>query len=141
MRRDRVEGIQGAVLRVKLKYLEDWNNSRRKHAKLYSELLKDVDVITPIEKGYNKHIYHIYQIRTKKRDALQEFLKSNEIFTNIHYKTPIHLQKAYKFLSHKKGDFPISERVVDEILSLPMFPELKEEEIQFVVEKIKEFLK
>ncbi len=137
----RMEGIQGAVLRVKLKHLGDWTNSRRKNAELYNELLKDIDVITPIEKEYAKHVYHIYQIRTKKRDSMQEFLKSNEIFTNIHYKIPIHLQKAYEFLGYNKGDFPITEKVVDETLSLPMFPELKEEEIRFVVEKIKEFLK
>ncbi|MCK4462781.1 MAG: DegT/DnrJ/EryC1/StrS family aminotransferase [Candidatus Omnitrophica bacterium] len=135
----RLDEIQATMLRVKLKYLDEWNNKRREHARLYNELLKEVEGIeTPFESDYVKHIYHLYVIRSKNRDKLQQYLTSNGISTGIHYPIPIHLQKAYKYLKYKKGDFPITEEYVNEILSLPMYPELRDDEIERVCEKIKE---
>lgn len=137
----RFEELQAAVLRVKLKHLDKWISERRKNAKLYDELLEDCNVIRPIEKEYNKHVYHLYVIRVKERQKLMEHLNSKGIQTAIHYPTPIHLQEAYSHLGHKRGSFPIAEKCVDEILSLPMYPELKQEETEFIAKAIKEFLK
>ncbi|MBS3097299.1 DegT/DnrJ/EryC1/StrS family aminotransferase [Candidatus Woesearchaeota archaeon] len=134
---ERLDALQAAILRVKLKHLDSWNKKRRENAALYNELFEGSNIITPNEAEYAKHIYHLYVIRAKNRDKLKEHLKSQGINTVIHYPIPLHLQEAYKKLSHKKGDFPITEKCSDEILSLPMFPELKEEEIRFIVDKIK----
>ena len=136
----RLDSMQAAVLLAKLPHLENWNNNRRALAKLYNELLSDVGVMIPFESEGYRHIYHIYVIRTKKRDQMFAYLKSKQIFCGIHYPIPIHLQKAYKDLPYKEGDFPITEIYSQEILSLPMFPELKEEQIRYVVGVIKEFL-
>lgn len=136
----RMEGIQGAVLGVKLKYLEEWNEKRRKNAEFYNKLFKNNDVIVPYEAEYAKHIYHIYGIRTKNRDKLRDFLTRNGIATGIHYPIPVHLQKAYSDMGFKKGSFPVSEQVSDEILSIPMYPELTEEQMSYVADKVKEFL-
>jgi len=136
----RLDEIQAGILRVKLKRLNAWNNLRRKNASIYNELLKDIEeVITPFEDEYVRHIYHLYVIRTKKRNELQEYLKFREIGTGLHYPIPLHLQKAYKYLGYKEGDFPAAEKVAREGLSLPMFPELREEQIKEVVFRIKEF--
>lgn len=138
----RLEGIQGAVLGAKLKYLSEWNNKRRKNAKYYNERLSNLDKIkTPVESEYGKHIYHLYIIQIDKRDELQKFLKSKGIATGLHYPTPIHLQPAYSHLGLTKDLFPITESYVKKILSLPMFPELEKEEIDFVVDSIADFLK
>lgn len=134
----RLDEIQAAILRVKLKYLDGWNDKRRKHAKLYNELLENVSGIeTPIEKDYVKHVYHLYVIRCKDRDELQQYLSSKGVSTGIHYPIPVHLQKAYEHLEYKHGNFPITEKFSKEILSLPMFPELTENEIEVVVGLIK----
>jgi dTDP-4-amino-4,6-dideoxygalactose transaminase len=135
----RLEGIQGAVLAVKLKHLDQWNDSRRKNAGLYREYLKGTDVGLPQEMPYAKHVYHVFCIRVKDRENLINFLKDKGIFTNIHYPIPIHLQKAYSFLGYKKGDFSVTEGCMDQILSLPMFAELTEEEIKYTADRIKEF--
>lgn len=135
----RLDTIQAAVLRVKLRYIEKWNGSRRRHAKLYNELLGGV-VELPVEKEYAKHVYHLYVIRTKKRDELQGYLSKKGIASLIHYPIPIHLQKAYSDLNLGEGSFPITERYANEILSLPMFPELADEEIAYICESIKEFV-
>jgi len=137
----RLEEIQAAVLKVKLKYLEGWIEARRKNAKIYDELLEESDVVIPVEKNYNRHVYHLYVIRVKERQKLTEYLNSKGIQTAIHYPTPIHLQEAYSFLNYKRGSFPVAEKCVDEILSIPMFPELKEEEIKTVSNEIKNFLR
>ena len=110
----RLDEIQAAVLRVKLKYLDGWNDKRRKLTRLYNSLLRDI-VDTPIEKDFAKHIYHLYVIRTKNRDPLQKYLKEKEIGTNIHYPIPIHEQEAYKDLGYKKREFPITENYAQEI--------------------------
>lgn len=137
----RLEEIQAAVLRVKLRHLGKWLQMRRKNASLYNEKLKNADIVTPIEKNYNKHVYHLYVVRTKNRQKLVEHLSSREIQTGIHYPTPIHLQEAYGFLGYKKGSFPVAEQYAEEILSLPMYPELKEDEISYVAEAIKKKFK
>ena|SRR3989338_816664 len=137
----RFDEIQAAILRVKLRHLNKWIELRRKNTKIYNELLEDCDAVIPVEKEYNKHVYHLYVIRVKQRQKLIEHLNSKGVQTAIHYPTPIHLQEAYSFLGYKKGSFPIAEQYVDGILSLPMYPELKQEEIVFVVKSVKEFLK
>jgi dTDP-4-amino-4,6-dideoxygalactose transaminase/methionyl-tRNA formyltransferase len=137
----RLDSLQAAILNVKLKYIEEWNEKRRKNAALYSKLLSSVPgVVIPNSHPDFKHVYHLYVIRTGIRDKLLEFLKNSNIFAGIHYPIPIHLQKAYEELGYKKGSFPVTEKFADEILSLPMFPELTEEEIIFVVETIKKAL-
>ncbi len=134
----RMDGFQGAVLSVKLKYLNQWNDARRKNAQLYNELLANIDsIITPTEADYAKHIYHIYAIRTQSRDAFMAALAENDVFCGIHYPIPLHLQDAYSSLGYKKGDFPIAEKCCEQIVSLPMFPELTPEQIEYVIEKIK----
>ena len=137
----RLDGIQAAVLRVKLKYLDEWNQARRRYARAYNELLKDDRIITPYCADYARHVYHLYVIRTEDRDGLKEHLEKNEIFPGIHYPLPLHLQPAYEYLGHREGDFPVSEMAAKEILSLPMFAELKGEEIEKIAELIKDYLK
>lgn len=127
-------------MRIKLKKLDEWNDLRRKNAKLYSKLLKNTNVIPPVERRDSKHVYYLYVVRSSHRDELQGWLKSKKIETMIHYPIPIHLQDVYKDLGHKKGDFPITEKCANEILSLPMFPELQPEQIKkslFVLEILK----
>lgn len=136
----RMEGIQGAVLGIKIKYLDIWNEKRRKNAEIYNNLLKGLDIITPENANYSKHIYHIYAIRLKNRDKLREFLAKKGISTGIHYPIPIHIQKAYSSLKLKKGSFPVSEKIASEILSLPIYPELSIEQIEYITDSIKEFL-
>ena len=134
----RMDGFQGAVLSVKLKYLAGWNEARRRNAQLYNSLLADVDdIITPIEADYAKHVYHIYAIRTKNRDSLKKVLAEKDIFCGIHYPVPIHLQDAYKFLGYRKGSFPVAEGCAEQLLSLPMFAELSQEQINSVCYEIK----
>lgn len=138
----RMEGIQGAVLGVKLKYLEDWTKKRRHAAKKYCELLKDVKQIKlPEEMSYANHVYHLFVIQTKDRDKLQKFLNENEVSTGLHYPIPLHLQKCFEHLGYKRGDFPVTEKLADECLSLPMFPDLSDEQIEFACDKIKVFFK
>jgi len=138
----RMDGIQAAVLNTKLNHLENWTEMRRKNAKLYNKLLQGIKgIILPIEHEKAKHVYHLYVIRTEQRDNLLDFLKKNGISAGIHYPIPLHLQPVYKHLNHKEGDFPITENSSKEILSLPMFPELTQEQITYICEKIKEFNK
>ncbi len=136
----RLDEIQAAILRVKLKKLDEWNELRRKNASIYNELLEDVDeVVIPLEADDAKHVYHLYVIRTHKRGELQEWLKSRGIGTGLHYPVPLHLQKAHAYLGYEEGDFPVAEECAKQILSLPMFPELTREEIEKVVSEIKRF--
>lgn len=137
----RLDELQAAVLRVKLKHLDQWNEERRKKAKIYTERLAPLGIVCPSEGLGVKHVYHLYVIRTKERDALQGFLKKKGIQTLIHYPVPIHLQKAYEDLGYRQGDLPLTEQCSLEILSLPFFPELKEYEIEEVTESIRSFMK
>jgi dTDP-4-amino-4,6-dideoxygalactose transaminase len=137
----RMDGFQGAVLSVKLKYIAEWNEARRRNAQLYNKLLAAVDdVIIPMEADYNKHVYHVYAIRTKDRDTLIKTLAEKEIFCGIHYPVPLHLQEAYKFLGRGKGSFLVTERCAEEFISLPMFAELTQGQIERVTNEIKCFL-
>src|SRR5512145_332385 len=134
----RLDGIQGAVLNVKLKYLNNWNDGRRKHAKDYTTGLSSVkDIIVPMEAEYAKHVYHIYAIRVKDRDKLMAYLGEKGISCGIHYPVPLHLQAAYGFIKKGEGSFPIAEKCASEYLSLPMFAELTDEHVAYVIEQIK----
>ncbi len=135
----RLDEIQAAVLRVKLKHLDTWTNKRREIATLYQQLLFNSNVQLPCERKWAKHVYHLFVIRINKRDALKDYLQERGVGTQIHYPIPIHLQEAYKKLGYKAGDFPISERNAGEILSLPIYPELTTEEIEAVAGLITEF--
>jgi dTDP-4-amino-4,6-dideoxygalactose transaminase len=136
----RMDGFQGAVLSVKLRQLAAWNEARRKNAQLYNELLVDTDgIVIPKEADYARHVYHIYAIRTQNRDNLINHLARQDLHCGIHYPVPIHLQTAYSSLRINKGQFPVAERCAQEYISLPMFPELKEEQIRRVVHGIESF--
>jgi dTDP-4-amino-4,6-dideoxygalactose transaminase len=132
----RLEGLQGAVLNVKLKHLDRWNELRREHAARYDELLQGSGLVLPREMPYARHVYHLYVVQTAARAALQQKLSGAGVHTGIHYPIPIHLQPAYAFLKHKPGDFPEAERQAERVLSLPMFPELTESELMRVAEAI-----
>ena len=120
----RLEGIQGAVLRVKLRHLEAWTEARRSAASRYDTLLAGSGIPTPEAMSYARHVYHVYAIRTLHRHAWQEALQAQDIQTGIHYPIPVHLLPAYADLGYKAGDFPHAEQAANEVLSLPMFPEL-----------------
>ena len=137
----RMDGFQGAVLSVKLKHLPAWNDARKRNARFYDELLADADdVITPVEVDRAGHVYHVYAIRTKDRDALINYLAEKNVYCRIHYPIPIHLQNAYSFLGKGKGSFPVAEKCAEQLVSLPMFPELSEEQIEYVVRETKHFI-
>jgi dTDP-4-amino-4,6-dideoxygalactose transaminase len=140
----RLDSFQGAVLRVKLPYLDSWSNQRKTNADRYRDLFTNAglteQIAVPFERENCRHIYNQYVIRVpNKRDELRAFLTKNEIGTDIYYPVPLHLQECFAFLGYKKGDFPESERAADETLALPIFPELKEHQQEYVVEKIREF--
>ena len=120
----RLEGLQGAVLRVKLRHLETWTEARRAAAARYDALFAGSAVATPVASTGNRHVYHLYVIRTGQRQRLQEALLARGVQTGIHYPTPVHLLPAFASLGHHVGDFPHGERAAAEVLSLPMFPEL-----------------
>jgi dTDP-4-amino-4,6-dideoxygalactose transaminase len=135
----RLDTLQAAVLRVKLKRLDVWNSARRQHASLYNRLLADFDLVRPSEADYAESIWHLYVIRSANRDALQAHLAAHGIATGIHYPIPIHLQPAYRDLGYRKGEFPVTEQYAAEILSLPMYAELSADAITWVAEVIREF--
>ncbi len=135
----RLDEIQAAILNVKLGHLESWNETRRNHSGLYNNLLSDSSVVIPSEESYAKHIFHLYVIRTKDQKKLQEWLKTKKVFTSIHYPTPIHFQPAYRDRGYQKGDLPMSEKYATEILSLPMYPELEEDQIHYICWTIRSF--
>ncbi|MGZ4974997.1 MAG: DegT/DnrJ/EryC1/StrS family aminotransferase, partial [Limisphaerales bacterium] len=137
----RMDGIQGAVLRVKLKGLDKGNEARRAHAKQYGELLGGcADIVLPKEASYGKHVYHVYAIRVKNRDTVLKALTDLGIGCGIHYPVPVHLTKAYASLGLGRGSFPVAEKCADEFLSLPMFPELTREQIAVVAEVLQQVL-
>jgi dTDP-4-amino-4,6-dideoxygalactose transaminase len=135
----RLDEIQAAILRVKLRHLDRWNQERREKAKTYDHLLGSARVTSPVEKEYAYHVYHLYVIRTKRRNELQAFLKERGIDTLIHYPIPIHLQRAFRDLGYRQGDFPTAERSSREVLSLPFFPEITDPEMEEVVDGIRSF--
>ena len=135
----RLDTIQAAVLRVKLKKLDSWNIARRKWADLYDKLLGGIGVRTIKIRDFGEPARHIYAIRVERRDELLDFLRQNGVGAGIHYPIPLHIQKAFDWLGYKQGDFPISEKIAKEELSLPLFPELTEKEVEQVVSLIQGF--
>lgn len=137
----RMEALQGAILGVKLKHLEGWTKARRAHAKRYDEKLKGLPLGIPQTPAGVRHVYHVYPVLTDKRDRLQEYLTAKGVQTNIHYPIPVHLQKAYAGLGHKPGDFPLAEKACAQLLSLPLFPEMTEAQVDEVAEVVRAGLK
>ena len=137
----RLEGIQGAVLGVKLKHLAHWTRERQRVANRYAELLKDTPLQLPTVTAGNESAWHLYTVRSPRRDELKKFLDENKIGNAVHYPMPLHLQKVYASLGYKPGDFPVAEKASREVLSLPMFPELTDAQIQRVADVVKEFFR
>lgn len=137
----RMDGFQGAVLDKKLAHLPAWTDARRKHARQYCELLAEVEgVVTPQEEDFARHVYHVFAIRCSNRDDLIEALKEQDIHCGIHYPVPVHLQGAYSDLGYGPGSFPVVESCVRELVSLPMFPELTEGQVETVCEAVRDFV-
>lgn len=134
----RLDTLQAAILRVKLRHLEHWNAARRRHADQYQHLLADM-VMTPPVAGYGEPVWHLYVIHVAERDALRSYLTGRGIATGIHYPVPVHLQPAYEELGYRLGDFPVTERSANQCISLPMYPELTPTLIERVAEVISEF--
>lgn len=139
----RLDELQAAILRVKLKHLSGWNKARMEYAALYDAGFKkyglEEKIVLPKQMQDRLHIYHLYCIRTEKRDELKKFLQTKGIATAIHYPLSIHLQEAYRYLGYKEGDFPNSELATRQILALPMYPEMKQEQITSIIENIRDF--
>ena len=138
----RLDSIQAGWLSVKLRHLEKWNELRRAHAHRYHELLAEAKdaIVVPMEASWTKGVYHLYVVRVADREAFQAALAQAGIGTGIHYPIPLHLQKAYESLNFKQGDFPVTERVAAEIVSLPMFPQMTSEQVDEVSKRVKEFV-
>ena len=135
----RMEGIQGAVLGVKLKHLAKWTAERRRVAHRYHELLANTPLQLPREASWGESAYHLYVVRHPRRDDLKRHLEANGVGCALHYPLPLHLQKCYANLGHKAGDFPIAEKAARECLSLPIYPELTDAQIQRVAEVVRDF--
>lgn len=138
---DRLDTLQAAILRLKLRKLDKWNKMRQDAALIYNQILGGIPgIITPYSSSSVKHVYHVYAIRIQKRDQLYDRLNKLGIGAIVHYPVPLHLQEAYKNLGHQAGEFPVSERTAREIISLPMYPHIKKAQIRFVCETIKGFV-
>jgi dTDP-4-amino-4,6-dideoxygalactose transaminase len=135
----RLDTLQAAVLNCKLQYLDEWNEMRRNHARRYCDQLKGLPVKCPVEQKECRHIYHLFVIQTEQRNALSAYLKDKEISCGIHYPIPVHLQTAYSDSGYGRGDFPVTEQFSERILSLPMFPELADDQIDYICESIRSF--
>lgn len=135
----RLDTLQAAVLRVKLKYLDAWNAARREHAQLYGELLADSPIVRPAEADYAEPVYHLYAVRAKDRDGLRAYLRDKGIATGIHYPIPIHLQPACRDLGYEKGSFPVTEEYAEQVLSLPMYAELTHALMEYTARAICDF--
>lgn len=138
----RLDGLQAAILTVKLNYILDWTENRRKAANKYKEFLKNQEhVVLPKERSYSKHSYHLFVIRAERRDELAAYLKTKNIETSIHYPQALPNMKAYAYLNYTRDDFPVASGYEDKILSLPIFPEITNSQIEYVVENINAFYK
>lgn len=135
----RLDELQAAILKVKLRHLDEWNAKRRNHAGLYNRLLREAALTTPVEMSYGKHCYHLYVVASKHRDDLQTFLRDNGVGALVHYPVPVHLQGAYQDLGLGTGALPVTEQCAREVLTLPVAPELTEEQIGKVCDLIVEF--
>ena len=138
---ERLDALQAAILGAKLPHLEEWTEARRHHAGRYTELLEGVDLVPPWEAPDVRHVYHLYVVRTPRRDDLHSHLKENGIGAGIHYPVPLHRQPAFIDLGYSGLSLPETERVAAEVLSLPIYPELTEEQMSYIAERIREFLK
>lgn len=136
----RLDTIQAAILRIKLRHLDDWIESRRKIAALYTDLFAEVSIDVPVESNTSQHVYHLYVIRTSSRDALQTHLRENGIGTAIHYPAPVHQQPFYARANDSQRSFPVAEQTCKQILSLPMYPEMTEDQVRVVCSKVSAFL-
>ena len=137
----RLDAIQAGVLRIKLKRLADWNESRRNNAAYYNQRLAAIPGIqTPVEADYARSVYHLYVIHVDQRDDMQQFLADKGIATGLHYPMPLHLQNAYAHMGLKAGAFPVAENSARRLLSLPMFAELTKEQMDYVVDNVKAFV-
>ncbi|MGB2961837.1 MAG: DegT/DnrJ/EryC1/StrS family aminotransferase [Candidatus Omnitrophota bacterium] len=137
----RLDSLQAAILRVKLKYLDNWIEGRRRNAAYYDSYFKNTDVVTPKESPDAKHTYHQYTISIKERDALSAYLKQKGIGSRVYYPLSLHLQPCYKELGYREGDFPVTEKVCREVLSIPVYPELTGEQLAYVADSVSEFVK
>lgn len=136
----RLDEMQAAFLRIKLKYIQSWNNERIKLAGAYLKNLEGIgDIVLPISHLQARHVYHLFVIRTAKRDELRKYLLDKSIETAIHYPIPPHLQKSFLGLGYRKGDYPITEGIADTALSLPLWPGLEAEQVEYVCDVIKKF--
>jgi len=136
----RLEGIQGGVLAVKLPHLDGWNERRRALAKRYNELFAGSKIVTPKQMPYAEHVYHLYVVVVEDREALRKALSEQGIESGLHYPIPLHLQKAYAYVGYKKGDFPVSEHVAANHVSLPMYAELPVEHVEHVAKAVREIV-
>jgi dTDP-4-amino-4,6-dideoxygalactose transaminase len=139
-RNSRLDGVQGAILSAKLPHLDKWTEARIKNAKRYNALFTHPEVKLPTVPDYARHVFHLYVIRVKRRNELMQFLKANGIETSVHYPVPLPLMPCYKNFGYTPSDFPKAADVASEILSLPMYPELSDEQAQYVVSRVEEFL-
>jgi dTDP-4-amino-4,6-dideoxygalactose transaminase len=136
----RLDSLQAAVLRVKLPHLDAWNEARRNAARLYNDFLKDgAQIVTPCEGEDRTHVYHLYVIQHPNRDGLMANLREHGISAGLHYPTPVHLQPCYEFLNVPRGSLPFTESLASRVISLPMYPELTREQVQFVCDQVKQF--
>ncbi|SFI65678.1 DegT/DnrJ/EryC1/StrS family aminotransferase [Thermoflavimicrobium dichotomicum] len=135
----RLDELQAAILRVKLRYLEQWNDARRQKAALYNELLKDTPVVTPYHAENRKHIYHLYIIQAEERDDLMKYLKDKGISTGVYYPVPLHRQEVYKHLGYPEGSLPNAEYMANRTFALPLYAELEDETIQYIADTIKSY--
>jgi dTDP-4-amino-4,6-dideoxygalactose transaminase len=134
----RLEGLQGGFLAVKLKYLDQWNDQRREAARYYAQVLANAPLELPIEMPDNKHVYHLYVVQSEDRDGLRQQLADLGIDTGLHYPIPLHLQEAFRYLHYSKGDLPVTERVKDRILSLPIYPGISTVAMDRVASEVQE---
>jgi dTDP-4-amino-4,6-dideoxygalactose transaminase len=132
----RLDEVQASFLRIKLRNLDKWNEARRKTAQKYLDGINNPKLIKPVEADYAKHVWHLFVVRTEKRDEFEKYLSDRGIGTTIHYPIPMHLQKAYEELNIEKGSLPIAEKISEEVISLPMWYGMKDEEINYVIDTI-----
>jgi len=132
-----MDGIQGAILRVKMRHLEGWTEARRSRAALYTRLLEGIPVQRPSERRNVRHVYHVYTVRTSHRARTQEVMRARGIHTGVHYPIPVHLQPAHSDLGYREGDFPKAESAAREVLSLPIFPELADAQVAEVADALR----
>ncbi len=135
----RLEGMQGAVLKVKMDHIERWTEARRTAAARYDAGLADVGVDVPVQVADRRHVYHVYAIRTDDRAGLMSYMSEHDVASGIHYPIPVHLQKAFAELDHGRGDFPLAESAADEVVSLPMFPEIRPDQQDRVIQVVRDW--